>query len=180
MQMNVRILKLALVAALTAPALVFAAGSHAGGDGDGHGEAMNDMHEDMHGGAGMVGQGPAAGMPGDPSKVSRTVPVEMDDNMRFTPAQISVKAGETIRFFVVNKGKVRHEMVIGTAAELDEHAQMMRKMPGMQHAEANQLSLEPGQRSAIVWTFDKAGSFAFACMVPGHKEAGMVGKIVVN
>ena len=100
--------------------------------------------------------------------------------MRFTPAEISVKAGETIRFFVVNKGRLPHEMVIGTANELDEHAEMMRKMPDMKHAEPNQLNLGPGQRGGIVWTFDKSGAFAFACLVPGHKEAGMVGKIAVD
>lgn len=178
--MNVRTLTIALVATLTAPVLALAAGDHAGGHGDHHDKAMGNMHQDMHGSAGMVGHGSASGKPGDPAKVSRTVPLEMDDSMRFTPAEINVKAGETIRFFVVNKGKVPHEVVIGTAGELDEHAEMMRKMPGMQHAEPNQITLAPGQRGGIVWTFDKAGSFAFACLVPGHKEAGMAGKIAVN
>jgi uncharacterized cupredoxin-like copper-binding protein len=174
--MNARILKLAVAAALAAPLLTLAAGEHAGG----HGPGMGDMHKEMHGSADMAGHGSAAGMPGDPAKGSRTVPVEMDDSMRFAPAEIDVKAGETIRFFVVNRGKVTHEMVIGTAVELDEHAEMMRRTPGMRHAEPNQITLAPGQRGGIVWTFDKAGSFAFACLVPGHKEAGMVGKIVVN
>ncbi|MCW5631965.1 MAG: cupredoxin family protein [Rubrivivax sp.] len=177
--MNARTVKFALLAGLAAPALAFAAGEHAsGGHGGGHGNMMGGMHEDKPGG--MAAHGSAAGKPGDPAKVSRTVPVEMNDNMRFTPAEITVKAGETIRFFVVNKGKIPHEMVIGTATELDEHAEMMRKMPGMKHAEPNQINLAPGQRGGIVWTFDKAGTFAFACLVPGHKEAGMVGKFTVN
>ncbi len=179
--MNARsTLKTALLAALTAPVLALAAGDHAGGHGDDHARTMGDMHPDMQGSAGMAGHGSAAGKPGDPAKISRTVPLAMGDDMRFIPDEISVKAGETIRFFLVNKGKVNHEMVIGTAAELDEHAEMMRKMPGMQHTEPNQINLAPGQRGGIVWTFDKAGSFAFACLVPGHKEVGMVGKIVVN
>jgi uncharacterized cupredoxin-like copper-binding protein len=108
------------------------------------------------------------------------VPLKMDDSMRFTPADITVKVGETVRFFVVNQGQLVHEMVIGTRAELDEHAEMMKKMPGMQHDEPNQINLKAGQRGGIVWTFDRPGSFAFACLVPGHKEAGMVGTITVQ
>ena len=177
--MKTRTIKRLLTATLAAPLVALAAGEHGGG----HGKDMADMHkgmQGMHGGGAMGGHDSAAGKPGDPAKVTRTVPVEMDDNMRFTPSEISVKAGETIRFFVVNKGKVPHEMVIGSQAELDEHAEMMKKMPGMKHAEPNQINLEPGKRGGIVWTFDKAGTFAFACLVPGHKEAGMVGKIAVN
>ncbi|ODV12957.1 MAG: hypothetical protein ABT20_03010 [Rubrivivax sp. SCN 70-15] len=174
--MNARTIKLLLTATLAAPLMALAAGEHGGG----HGSTMGDMHKGMPGHDAMEAHDSAAGKPGDPAKVTRTVPVEMGDNMRFTPSEISVKAGETIRFFVVNKGKIAHEMVIGSAAELDEHAEMMRNMPGMKHAEPNQITLEPGKRGGIVWTFDKAGTFAFACLVPGHKEAGMAGKIAVN
>jgi plastocyanin len=90
----------------------------------------------------------------------------MNDTMRFTPDRLSVKAGETVRFFIVNKGKLPHEMVIGTGAEIDEHAAMMKKMPGMVHKEANQITLAPGQRGGIVWQFAKAGTVSFACL-PG-------------
>ena len=133
---------------------------------------MQGMHKDMH--------ASAAGMAGDPAKVNRTIAVEMDDTMRFTPNSVSVKAGETVRFFLVNKGKVPHEMVIGTVEEIDEHAEMMKKMPGMVHQEANQITLSPGQRGGIVWQFAKAGTVTYACLVPGHKEGGMVGTVEVN
>ena len=133
---------------------------------------MQGMHKDMH--------ASAAGMAGDPAKVNRTIAVEMDDTMRFTPNSVSVKAGETVRFFLVNKGKVPHEMVIGTVEEIDEHAEMMKKMPGMVHQEANQITLSPGQRGGIVWQFAKEGTVTYACLVPGHKEGGMVGTVEVN
>lgn len=157
--------------------LVMAAGDHADphakpGAAAAAGHDMGGMKMDMH--------ESMAGMAGDPAKVSRTIPVEMNDTMRFTPDRITVKAGETVRFFVVNKGKVTHEMILGTAAEIDEHAEMMRKMPGMVHKEPNQLRLEPGQRGGIVWKFAKAGTLSYACLVPGHKEGGMVGTIEVN
>jgi len=121
----------------------------------------------------------AAGKPGDSSKVSRTVTVEMSDTMRFMPANINVKRGETVKFVAKNIGKIKHEMVLGTTKELKEHAEMMRKMPGMEHDDSNQVSVEAGKSGEFVWQFNKAGTFDFACLEPGHFEAGMVGKVIV-
>ncbi|TMS58806.1 copper-binding protein [Imbroritus primus] len=122
----------------------------------------------------------AIGQPGDPAKVTRTVEITMDDTMRFTPASVEAKAGETIRFFLKNEGKVPHEMVIGTLSELQEHAEMMRKMPDMKHDDPNSATLAPGKRGGIVWQFTQAGTVDFACLIPGHFEAGMVGKVTVQ
>jgi uncharacterized cupredoxin-like copper-binding protein len=155
-----------------APALAFAAGEHSGG----HSMGGHSMGGHSMGGHSMSN----VGKPGDPAKVSRTVEVVMDDAMQFTPAQIDVKAGETIRFFVRNSGKIPHEMVIGSLADLKAHAEEMKKMPGMQHAEPNMITLNGGQRGGLVWTFDQAGTVDFACLIPGHMEAGMVGKVNVN
>jgi len=157
------------------PVLALAGGGHQGG----HGMAGHDMHG-MHGSMHGDTSPSEVGKPGDPAKVDRTIEVVMDDSMRFTPANIAVKKGETIRFFVKNTGKVPHEMVIGSMKELKAHAEMMRKMPQMQHAEPNMVMLQAGQRGGLVWQFDRAGTVAFACLVPGHMEAGMVGKIVVE
>lgn len=120
------------------------------------------------------------GMRGGHDMTQMSHEVMMDDNMRFTPDQIKVKAGETVRFLVRNAGKIQHEMVIGPMAELKEHAATMRTQPKMKHAEPNTVSLDPGQRGGIVWRFDKAGSVDFACLLPGHLEAGMVGRIAVE
>lgn len=122
----------------------------------------------------------APGQPGDPKKASRTINVEMSDTMRFNPSSIKVKRGETIRFVAKNTGKIKHEMVLGTAKELKEHAEMMRKMPGMEHDDANQVTVEPGKTGEFVWQFTRAGTFDFACLEPGHFEAGMVGKVIVE
>lgn len=157
------------------PALALASGDHAGGHDMRGGHDMTQMS----GMEGMSRDG-AMGQAGDPAKASRTIEVTMADTLRFTPDGIKVKAGETVRFFVKNAGKTPHEMVIGSMNELKEHAEMMRKMPGMQHAEPNKITLKPGQRGSIVWQFDKAGAVNFACTVPGHMEAGMVGKIEVE
>jgi len=120
------------------------------------------------------------GKPGDPKKVTRTVTVDMTDAMRFLPASIAVKRGETIRFVVRNSGKVKHEMVLGTIEELKQHAALMRKFPEMEHADPNQTSVAPGKAGELVWKFTKSGTFDFACLQPGHFEAGMAGKITVT
>jgi uncharacterized cupredoxin-like copper-binding protein len=103
----------------------------------------------------------------------------MTDNMRFTPDRIDVKLGETVRFVVVNAGQVMHEFVLGTKKELDEHAAQMKKFPNMEHDEPYMTHVAPGKKGEIVWTFNRAGEFDFACLLPGHYEAGMVGKIKV-
>ena len=161
---------LSLLALGLIPALSWAAGDH------GSHKGMHDHMAGMHQGR----PASAAGRPGDPAKVSRTIEVTMDDNMRFSPSQLSVKAGETVRFFVRNSGKVPHELVIGTLSELQEHAEMMRKMPDMKHAEPNMVNLAAGKRGGIVWQFAQAGNVDFACLLPGHLEAGMKGSIRVE
>lgn len=110
----------------------------------------------------------------------RTVTVEMSDHMRFTPAVITVQRGETIRLNVVNKGKMLHELVLGTPQEIKRHAQAMKRNPAMHHDEPGMVHVQPGQRGEIVWQFTKPGEFQFACLLPGHYEAGMVGKVVVQ
>ena len=122
----------------------------------------------------------AFGQEGDPKKVSRTIEVEMADTMRFTPAQITVKRGETIKLVAANKGQVLHEMVLGTADELKKHAETMKKFPGMEHDEPHMAHVKPGTSGEIVWQFTQAGEFRFACLIPGHFEAGMVGTVTVK
>jgi uncharacterized cupredoxin-like copper-binding protein len=120
------------------------------------------------------------GKPGDPAKALRTVAVDMTDAMRFIPASITVKKDETVRFVVTNSGKLKHEMVLGTAKELREHAELMKKFPEMEHEEPNQVVLDPGKEGELVWQFTKSGTFDFACLQPGHFDAGMRGKIAVR
>ena len=116
----------------------------------------------------------------DASRAARTIEVEMADTMRFTPSELTVKAGEPVRFAVRNRGAVMHEMVIGTEEGLAEHAAMMRKHPDMQHDEPYMAHVKPGGREEIAWVFDKPGTYRFGCLVPGHWEAGMKGTIRVT
>ncbi|MCU0898682.1 MAG: cupredoxin family protein [Burkholderiales bacterium] len=120
------------------------------------------------------------GRTGDPKRVTRTVSIDMSDRMRFTPAELTVRQGETVRFVVRNSGKVMHEMVLGTRQDLAEHAELMKKYPNMEHEEDYMVHVAPGKTGEIVWQFTKAGEFHFGCLVPGHFEAGMVGQIRVR
>ncbi|PVY87454.1 putative cupredoxin-like copper-binding protein [Acidovorax sp. 99] len=121
----------------------------------------------------------AWGIAGDVKASTRTIEVSMMDNMRFTPDRIEVKEGETVRFVVTNAGKVMHEIVIGTKKELDEHAALMAKFPNMEHEEPYMAHVSPGKKGELVWNFNRPGEFDFACLIAGHYQAGMVGKVRV-
>ena len=122
----------------------------------------------------------AWGREGDPKKAVRTITVDMSDAMRFTPDKLEIKVGDTVKFLVRNKGKVLHEMVIGQEKELKEHAELMKKFPNMEHEEPYMAHVSLGKQSTITWQFTKPGDFMFGCLIPGHFEAGMVGRIKVK
>jgi uncharacterized cupredoxin-like copper-binding protein len=119
------------------------------------------------------------GEPGKATQATRTIEVNMTDTMRFTPAEVSVHQGETVRFIVKNSGAVKHELVLGTPEDLKAHYAMMVKMPGVEHADDNMVSVEPGKTGEVVWRFTKAGKIDFACLQPGHFDAGMRGFVNV-
>ncbi|HEY6967310.1 MAG TPA: cupredoxin family protein [Burkholderiales bacterium] len=120
------------------------------------------------------------GRAGDARKATRTVRVDMSDKMRFSPASLTVRQGETVKFVVHNGGKTMHEMVIGTMPALTGHAEAMKKHPTMEHDDAFGAHVAPGKTGTIVWQFTKPGQFHYGCLVPGHLEAGMVGQITVQ
>lgn len=139
-----------------------------------------------HGDAGHKPAGPVVkeqkdwGIAGDRRAARRSIEVGMGDDMRFRPARIEVREGETVRFVIRNRGKLMHEFVIGTKRELDAHAALMAKFPDMQHDEPYMAHVAPGRTGEIVWTFNRAGEFQFACLIAGHYQAGMVGQVVVT
>ena len=151
---------IAACALLTGAGGSFAAGNHGGGHGPGH-------------------DGDTIGKPGVAANVTRTINVDMADAMRFTPNDIQVKQGETIRFVVKNSGKLSHEFVLGTTKDLKDHYEVMKKNPEMEHAEDNQVTVKPGKTGEVIWHFTKAVKVDFACLHPGHYDAGMKGNIKV-
>ena len=147
------------------------------------------------------------GQPAAAAKATRSVEVVMGD-MSFTPKAIDINAGETIRFVLVNKGQLLHEFNLGDAAMHAKHQQEMLQMQqsgmltptgmmdmdhgsmaamdhssqghAMKHDDPNSVLVEPGKTAELTWTFSKAANLEFACNIPGHYQAGMVGKLTVS
>jgi uncharacterized cupredoxin-like copper-binding protein len=125
----------------------------------------------------------SAGEPGDPKKPFRTVQVTMHEGngtMSFDPPAIEVKRGEQIKFVIANGGALAHEFVLANTKDNLKHAALMQKYPDMEHDDPNGKTVQPGSRSEILWRFSKRGVFEFACLIPGHREAGMLGKVTVK
>ena len=133
------------------------------------------------------GHGPADdtayGKPGDPKKPARIVQIvmrEADGKMLFLPDRIEVKKGEQIRFMMRNNGELEHEMVLATLEENMKHMEEMKKNPDMEHDDPNAKRLKPKKTAEILWQFTKAGEFDFSCLIPGHRQSGMFGTIIVK
>lgn len=120
------------------------------------------------------------GIAADPAAARRTVEITMSDTMRFTPDLIEVRQGEVVKLLVRNRGALLHEIVLGTKKELEAHAALMAKFPGMEHDEPYMAHVRSGAKGELVWNFNRAGEFDFACLIPGHYQAGMVGRIKVT
>lgn len=141
--------------------------------------AHGDLHRAKQPGAAASFEQKSFGIAALPANAQRTITVSMGDDMRFTPDILTVRRGETVRIRIRNQGKVLHEMVLGSATELREHAELMKKFPNMEHDEPYMAHVPPGATGQIVWTFNRDGDVSFACLIPGHSEAGMVGRIKV-
>ena len=154
-----------------AAAFMMAAGLPAGAEphGGGHGHSH--------------GSGFSAGEPGNPRRPARVVTVTMQEaagKMIYSPDRVAVKRGEQVRFVLTNVGELDHEFVLATAEENLRHAQDMQHHPAMEHDDANAKRLAPKQKSEVLWRFTKRGTFEFGCLIPGHREAGMTGTVVVE
>jgi uncharacterized cupredoxin-like copper-binding protein len=125
----------------------------------------------------------SAGEPGNPKRPARAIQVtmrEIDGKMVYIPERIEVRKGEQIRFLLRNSGRLDHEFLLATTEENLKHAEEMKKNPDMEHDEPNGTRLAPGKSGEIVWRFTKPGTFEYGCLIPGHREAGMTGTIVVK
>lgn len=182
---NSFLLSLTASLALSVPGLTLAAPGHSTGH--------------AHGGHSLES---SVGQPGKSAEVTRTIEIAMYDNY-YEPESITVEAGETVRFLVKNEGMLVHEFNIGTAAMHAAHQEEMQMMvehgvingdridremmkmdmgggKTMEHDDPNSVLLEPGHTGEIIWTFSSPTELEFACNVPGHYDAGMVGQVDVQ
>jgi uncharacterized cupredoxin-like copper-binding protein len=157
-----------ILAGLLVAATFTSATALAGPGGKGHGHASSEF---------------SAGEPGDPKKPARVVQVTMnegDGKMMYVPDRLEIKRGEQIKFVLRNNGALDHEFILASTAENVKHAEEMKKNPEMEHDDPNAKRLTPKKTTEIVWKFTKAGQFEYGCLIPGHREAGMTGTIVVK
>ncbi|MFC4171580.1 plastocyanin/azurin family copper-binding protein [Microvirga sp. GCM10011540] len=127
----------------------------------------------------------AAGEPGDAKKpVARTIEVTMketeDAKMLFEPDRVEIKRGEQVKFVLKNAGQVDHEFMLDSVQNNAKHKVAMEQNPDMEHDDPNGKRLAPKASNEIVWRFTKAGTFEFACLIPGHYESGMKGTVIVK
>ncbi len=124
----------------------------------------------------------AAGEPGDAAKPFRVIDLRMlegDGKMNYSAAKVDVKLGEQIKFMLTNTGALDHEFMLDSIEHNAKHKIAMAKNPEMIHDDPNGKRLQPNGSSEILWRFTKSGTFEFACLIPGHYEAGMHGVVVV-
>jgi uncharacterized cupredoxin-like copper-binding protein len=142
--------------------------------------AMADPGHDHGGGKAQY----SAGSPGDPKKPSRMVLVTMretdDGKMVYIPSKFDIKKGEQVRFVVTNNGAIPHEFVLASTEDNLKHAEEMKKNPEMEHDDPNNKTIQPKKKAEILWRFDKGGTFEISCLIPGHREAGMIAGVEVK
>ena len=97
------------------------------------------------------------------------LPGEPDNNPTFT-----ANVGDIINFDVVNDGKSFHSFGVTT----DEEG-FGGIYPDSEIATASN-PLKPGESGSASWTVPEEGIFYYICTVPGHREQGMVGQIIVG
>ncbi len=125
----------------------------------------------------------SAGEPGDasqPAQIVKVIMSETDGKMLFVPERLEMKRGDQVKFLLYNRGELDHEFVLASTVENLAHAEQMRTNPDMAHDDPNSKRLAPKRSGEIVWRFTKAGEFEYACLIPGHREAGMIGTVVVK
>lgn len=150
----------ALAIGLLATVPAWAAGSHS-----------DDHHEESS----------SYGEPGMAKDVTRTINLNASD-MEFDIKELKIDDGETVRFVVKNTGDVDHDFTIGPPDVQADHRQEMMEMMesgaamANQHEEPNAVFLEPGQTKELIWKFGEVKGLEYACNVPGHYEAGMLGQ----
>ncbi len=82
-------------------------------------------------------------------------------SVAFTPADVRVRAGETVVLEFTNDDPMFHDWEVIGIANVDAGAR-------------------PGQTQRIRFTIDEPGTYVVECTVEGHAEAGMVGRLVVE
>ena len=124
------------------------------------------------------------GQPGSGRKISRTIEVNIKEtengDMLFEPDVFIIEHNSVVRFIINNKGVLDHEFFLGSFDEIAKHQQWMRKYPDMEHNDANSVMIPSSKTATLDWKFSEITNLEFVCLIPGHREWGMFGVIIVH
>ena len=81
-----------------------------------------------------------------------------------------------MRFLVVNGDPIGHELITGGP---DIHVRHANGTEAEHPSVPGEVSVGPNDMAVTTFTFDDAGTYEFACHLPGHYEHGMHGEIDV-
>lgn len=90
----------------------------------------------------------------------KTITIKGSDDFKFDPQEITVNKGDTVKLVLENTGATVHDLEI---KNFKVH-----------------IIAEPGKSAEAQFTASQAGTFDIVCIQPGHKEAGMTGKLIVK
>jgi uncharacterized cupredoxin-like copper-binding protein len=124
------------------------------------------------------------GSPGTGAEITRTIEVKINETesgyMLFEPDVIHIEHGSVVRFEITNSGSVDHEFFLGSFDEIAKHQKWMRRHPDMEHNDPNSVTIPSAKTATLDWEFSDITNLEYACLIPGHREAGMFGVIIVH
>ncbi|MGE7274842.1 cupredoxin domain-containing protein [Brevibacillus panacihumi] len=98
----------------------------------------------------------------------------------YQPNQITLKKNIPFKVILQNKGKVEHDIEVVTEGKI---MIIVESDSGHQHGSQTasnvHLHAKPGESAESVWKAMEEGTYIFYCTIPGHKESGMIGRLIV-
>jgi uncharacterized cupredoxin-like copper-binding protein len=94
----------------------------------------------------------------------------------FTPSELTVGAGETVRFVLRNKDPIHHEFILGDA----EVQRVHEAGEEPHHARPGEVSVPAGETAVTTYRFGGPGALLFGCHLPGHWSYGMRGTVRIG
>lgn len=101
--------------------------------------------------------------------------------------RLEVKVGQPVKVMLQNEGVLEHDFSI---MEIPHSGEVMAEemhdeegghdMSSMEMDPEVHVAAETGGSHSVEFTPSEAGEYEFFCTVQGHKEAGMVGTLVVT
>lgn len=106
--------------------------------------------------------------------------------LKFQPVAIEMTASQPVRLVFENKDSVDHDFSVmefpmeAVTGESGGDAMAGHDMSGMAQEPDLHVAAVMGSSASLQFTPTKPGTYEFFCTVPGHREAGMIGTLVVK